>query len=75
MSQTSDFYDARAQEAASEASKSELENVRQRHLRAEATWRALADQARGVVESRAKALREREARRSAEEAAERSFDS
>ncbi|PZT90225.1 MAG: hypothetical protein DI637_04315 [Citromicrobium sp.] len=52
MSQTYDFYSARAAEAAAEASNAKLENVRQRALRSEATWQALADQARSVAEQR-----------------------
>ena len=39
MSQSFEFYDARAQEAAREAREATLENVRERNLRAEKTWR------------------------------------
>ena len=48
MSQTFEFYDSRAREAAKEARDATLENVRQRSLRAEKTWRGLAEQARKV---------------------------
>ncbi|MDG6078667.1 hypothetical protein E3U23_05600 [Erythrobacter litoralis] len=66
MSQTFEFYDARANEAASEAAEATLENVKDRNLRAEKTWRGLADQAKRVSLERQKALREREARDRAE---------
>lgn len=69
MSQTFEFYDARAREAASEAEEAILANVRERNLRAEKTWRALADQARKVKTDREKAELERIARREAEELA------
>ena len=55
MSQTFEFYDARAREAAAEAEKATLDNVRDRNLRAAKTWRCLADQARRVVAERNKA--------------------
>ncbi|MDE2623781.1 MAG: hypothetical protein KGM83_11395 [Betaproteobacteria bacterium] len=67
MSQTFEFYDARAREAADNANKATLQNVKERNLRAERTWRELADQAQLVVLNRAKAERERAARREAEE--------
>ena len=66
MSQSFEFYDARAQEAANEAAAATLENVRERNLRAEKTWRALADQALRVKADREKADQERLARREAE---------
>ncbi len=66
MSQTFEFYDARALEAAAEAKQASLQNVKDRCLRAEKTWRGLADQARRVMLDRAKAERERAARRDAE---------
>ena len=69
MSQTFEFYDARAKEAATEADKAQLVNVRERALRAERTWRGLAEQARKVLRDREKADRERSARRDAEAAA------
>lgn len=69
MSQTFEFYDSRAREAAKEARDATLENVRQRSLRAEKTWRGLAEQARKVKIDRERAVVEREAKRLAEEAA------
>ena len=43
MSATSDFYFARAEESARDAGASELDNVRDRCLRSEAAWRAMAE--------------------------------
>ena len=63
MSQTFEFYDARARESAAEARAAVLDNVRERALRSEATWRALADQARHVAEERVKVEHEKAARR------------
>lgn len=68
MSQGFEFYDARANEAAHAAAAAELDNVRERNLRSEKTWRALADQAKKVQHDRAKADAERQARREAERA-------
>ena len=63
MSQTYEFYSARADEAAKAAGQADLANVRERELRAEKTWRGLADQARSVLETRTRVEREkREAR-------------
>jgi len=66
MSATFEFYDARATEAAAAAKEATLENVRQRNLRAERTWRGLADQSRKAALDRAKQENERAARREAE---------
>lgn len=66
MSQAFEFYDARARDAAREAQEATLENVRERNLRAEKTWRGLAEQARRVMRDREKAEAERAARREAE---------
>lgn len=68
MSQTFEFYDARAKEAAAEANSATLDNVRERNLRAEKTWRGLAEQARKTLVEREKADRERAERRAAEAA-------
>lgn len=68
MAQTYEFYQERANAAAAAAEKATLENVRDRELRAEATWRGLADQARAVAVQREKAEREREIRREQEAA-------
>ncbi|WP_095013087.1 hypothetical protein [Tsuneonella mangrovi] len=66
MNQTFEFYDARASEAAHEAEVATLQNVKERHLRAEKSWRELANQARKLKLDRAKAEYERAARREAE---------
>ncbi len=66
MAQTFEFYDARANEAAAEAKRATLDNVRERCLRAEKTWRGLAQQAERVASNREKADRERAARREEE---------
>ena len=66
MSQTFEFYDARAKDAAAEAQAAILDNVRDRALRSEASWRSLADQARKIAADRIKAEQERAARREAE---------
>ena len=66
MNQTFEFYETQARQAACEAAKATLPNVKERHIRAERTWRGLAEQARGVAIDRAKAERERAARREAE---------
>ena len=50
MSQTYEFYIARAREAAADAEAATLDNVRERALRSEKTWQVLADQARAVAE-------------------------
>ncbi|GMN15009.1 hypothetical protein [Altererythrobacter sp. MTPC7] len=66
MSQGYDFYITRADEAAAEAENAALANVRDRALRAEATWRGLANQARAVAVERAKVEQEKAAQREAE---------
>lgn len=71
MSQTFEFYDARAREAAAEADKATLDNVRDRNLRAEKTWRGLAEQARKVMVDRKAAEEERAKRRADEEILQR----
>ena len=71
MSQASDFYDARADDAEAAAGRAQLENVRDREMRSAAVFRMLADNARKVDIDRAKAefiRRERQAAE-AEEAA------
>lgn len=67
MSQSFAFYDARAKAAASEAKRATLANVKERNLRAEKTWRGLAEQARKVEVDREKAKRARAVRREIEE--------
>ena len=66
MAQTYEFYHARANEAAARANEAQLDNVRERELRAEKSWRALAEQARKTVIARDKADAERAERRAAE---------
>jgi len=66
MSQTFEFYDARAREAAAEADGATLVNVRERALRSEKAWRGMADQAQKIAVDRAQAERDRAERREAE---------
>ena len=54
IAQTEAFYIARAEEAAAEANNATLDNVRERALRAEASWRAMATRARRVETARAR---------------------
>ena len=67
MSQTYEFYAERAREAADEAASATLDNVRDRNLRAEKTWSALAEQARKVRADREKAEATKAAQRAASE--------
>ena len=55
MAQTYEFYVERADEAAILAAKATLENVRDRELRSEKTWRGLAEHARKTAEERERA--------------------
>lgn len=68
MAQSYEFYMERAGEAAERANKADLDNVRDRELRAEKTWRGLAQQARAGAIAREKADAERMAKREAEAA-------
>lgn len=68
MSQTFEFYEARANEAAAEAEAAALDMVRERALRAEKTWRGLANQAAKLGRERIKAEEIRVERRAAEAA-------
>ncbi|MCR9179383.1 hypothetical protein [Erythrobacter sanguineus] len=72
MAQTYEFYCERADEAAALAEAAVLDNVRERELRSEKTWRGLAEQARKTAVQRAKAEQVRADKRAAEadEAAE-----
>ncbi len=70
MAQSFAFYNQRAEEAAADAEKATLDNVRERALRSEKTWRGLADQAKKVEDDRARAEVERRERREAERLAE-----
>lgn len=69
MSQTYEFYAERAKEAADQAAAATLDNVRDRNLRAEKTWAALAEQARTVKAERIKTEGIKAAARAAETAA------
>lgn len=62
MAQTYEFYSERADAAAAAAEKATLDNVRERELRAEKTWRGLAEQARKTADDREKRENERIAR-------------
>jgi hypothetical protein len=52
----------RADAAAAAAKNAALDNVRERELRAEKTWRGLAKKAQAVAEQRERTLREKEER-------------
>lgn len=59
MSATSDFYLARAAESALQAETTKLSNVRDRWLRAETAWRAMADKVVKSETERAELAREK----------------
>ena len=59
MSVTSSFYLARAVDCAREARATDLANVRERCLRAEAAWRAMAERVLRTEASRSKREAER----------------
>jgi hypothetical protein len=69
MSQTHEFYTARAEEAAAEAQNAALDNVRERALRSEAAWRQMADRLIQVETQREIADQVRKERREAEQLA------
>lgn len=69
MSQSYEFYIERAREAAQEAAAATLDNVRERNLRAESMWTALAEQAHRVKAERIRAEENKAATRAAEAAA------
>ena len=62
MSLTIEFCEARAREAGDEADRASLANVRERALRSQAAWRAMADRATDIAKARA--LKELEAQQS-----------
>lgn len=64
MSAQHDFYIARAAEARADADRAQLDNVRDRCLRAAAAWQAMADRAQRTDNFRAQS----EARKAAEAA-------
>jgi len=59
MLDTDQYYRAREADARATAGEQTLENVRQKHLTAAATWAALAHSARKMTELRARRLVER----------------
>ena len=61
MQDSGQYYLAREAEARATAGEQALENVRQKHLTAAATWAALAHSARKMTELRARRLVERSA--------------
>ncbi len=76
MSQTFEFFDARANEAAIDAQEATLDRVRERALRSEAAWRQMAARAQLMEKERAKvaeARAERDAAEAAEQAEGRSW--
>jgi hypothetical protein len=70
MSQTFEFYDARARAAQDAADEAALDNVRERELRSAKAWRGMADRQLLVDAERIKADAERADRRAAEAEAE-----
>lgn len=59
MALSYEFLIERAEQAASEAAGALLDNVRDRALRSEKAWRAMADQLREVAEGRERTRLER----------------
>ena len=60
MAESYEFYCARADAAAAAAECATLDNVREREIRAEKTWRGLAEHARNVKLDREKSQREKD---------------
>ena len=58
MTLTIEFCEARAKEAGDEADGASLDNVRERALRSQAAWQAMADRAIGIAKTRALKLLE-----------------
>lgn len=63
MAESYEFCCERADAAAAAAKSATLNNVREREIRAEKTWRGLAEQARRVKLDRVKSQREKDERR------------
>lgn len=63
MAESYEFCCERADAAAAAAKSATLDNVREREIRAEKTWRGLAEQARRVKLDRVKSQREKDERR------------
>lgn len=74
MSQTFEFYDARARAAEAEADKAVLDNVREREMRSARAWRGMAERQRMIDAERVKADDIRAARRAAELEADMASD-
>ena len=70
MSQSYEFYAARADEARKAADAATLDNVRDRELRAAKSWQDLAEHARSVAAARLKAERDKRLEREAAAALE-----
>jgi hypothetical protein len=70
MAQTYEFYSERANAAAEAAENASLENVRQREMRAEKTWRGLAAHALKASDDREERENERLAKLEAQMQAE-----
>jgi hypothetical protein len=66
MLHTYEFCSERADEAQALAESATLDNVKQRELRSEKSWRGLAELARNAADGRVKANLERAERRAAE---------
>ena len=66
MAESYEFCCERADAAAAAAERANLDNVRDREIRAEKTWRGLAEQARRVKLDREKSQREKEESRDRE---------
>ena len=63
MAESYEFCCERADAAATAAKSATLDNVREREIRAEKTWRGLAEKARKVKLDREKSQREKDERR------------
>ena len=63
MAESYEFCCERADAAAAAAKSATLDNVREREIRAEKTWRGLAEKARRVNLDREKSQREKDDRR------------
>ncbi|SMQ69635.1 hypothetical protein SAMN06297468_1822 [Altererythrobacter xiamenensis] len=60
MADSYEFYCERADAAKAAAEGANLDNVRERELRAEKTWRGLAEQARKVKQAQERSRQEKE---------------
>jgi hypothetical protein len=68
MSQTYEFFDARAKAAEAAANEAQLDNVRDRELRSAKAWREMAERQLKIDAERVKAEAYRAERRAAEAA-------